>query len=1585
MADGTVFPAFLKLEYQRDNSAKSTFLAEVASISGDAKRQFEQAFGEIGKTIERSLTSFKSGGLKFDVDLTGLRQAASEADHTAQRTQALRDAAITLAAATGDTSQATQKYLQGLRAQAIETGRASSAAQEQVSTYSRLQSQIDKTISSNDRLAASYRATFAEQAKATNFAHSFQQGINQVFAPGLAGPSKSARESASVFESQSYAPKADTSSGLDRMRNGAASIDRAALSGATLEQVLGRVSAKGKDVAGALQEAERAAAALAATQKADQEIGLAKAAADAKAYAAAAAQLRSELDPAIAIQNRYAAALDNADKLLEVGAIDHRTYAQAVAKANADLASSWQALTGAEAEHETVRKRGTSETGNVINGIRAQRVAFTQLGQQMQDVVVQTQMGTSATTIFVQQVPQMAFALSGLSENTNKTYAAIGKAATFLAGPWGAAIFAATAILGPMIAGMIDFGDATDKAVDKLKKDAAETETTRKAKEIFKQTEEGVRQAILDQKDALDKQADSLRTEAQRSRDAAKANLDHEVSIRKTTQALLEQAVAQEAVLQQRAQAEQQFGTRDTAGLALPIAQGRVSALQGKLDEASKALETAQKNFTEAQSHVAVERGGRSQQQIIEDGYKVLIDQARQRAVAEGKTSAEIERQTKALQDQKKAKLDALSASQRSSGGQYGREIDLAQATSIASSAGFQVNSGHRSYAEQKSLYDKWVAQGKPSNNPVAMPGTSAHERDNALDIQYGNGVSADSIRKAYKEEGVRLTKILAEKGHFHIEWSTSGADRVQKEADQLAKFSATAGESIQRINERFNEQPRLIDSANAATRELNATIDELGAKQPPGFKELIADAEKAKQVVQDSLVRPYQELERDSQRRMQIQDLLSQGREAEAAAMQEIWTLEQKLGPMTAERRAEVLRIAEAEQKHIEALQRVQEMQQAYLDATRSVRSEVEAILGGYGKLSNLKGVFQQLRGKVLTEQIFGDVFRDMDKWVKEKTGIGSSVDMMATETERAGSAAGKLADALSTAAARIADGRSTNLSASTSSGAIGSTWALGAMSVPSMLAKPEVTAANDNGEIVVTGRKSDGKGKSVNDLTPERYFERMSAILTKPLLAGFGELLGPNLAKALSGPLSGALEGYLTTGTGFGAVLGGLKDIKGLPDGIANSLGKAFKGAQTGSMVAGIGNSLGLGLSDVGSQIGGAIGSFIPIPGGDIIGSIAGGLIGKLFGKRPRGGGAVTQDSVSVHANDNAITDAMTGFGSSVQSAISKIADQFGAQVGNYDVGIGRYKDYYQVSAVGNDSKLGGTYFDQKSSNALYDGKDPEEAMRAALLNAIQDGAIKGIREGSLRLLKAGKDLDTQVQKALDFENVFKRLKAYEDPVGAALDTLNTEFTKLKATFAEASASAADYAALEKLYGIERAKAIQAANDQILSSLRDLMSQLTVNNPTRSFRERETAALAVYDPLKQRVAAGDTTAYADYAKASQDLLAIEREMYGSTQKYFAMEDEIKALAQSTIDKATAVSDAAANRDSPFSSTGTAATNDNASVTSAITSQTNVLNGQLIAANDNLAALLKQNTALSAAIAKAMGGSLAAAARGNF
>lgn len=98
----------------------------------------------------------------------------------------------------------------------------------------------------------------------------------------------------------------------------------------------------------------------------------------------------------------------------------------------------------------------------------ALRMASIGAGQQLQDMTVQLQGGTAATTVFAQQVPQLAFALIGLEGSTNKAVAGVGKFAAFLSGPWGVAINIAVIALGAIIGGMDDAGNAADKNKKKV-------------------------------------------------------------------------------------------------------------------------------------------------------------------------------------------------------------------------------------------------------------------------------------------------------------------------------------------------------------------------------------------------------------------------------------------------------------------------------------------------------------------------------------------------------------------------------------------------------------------------------------------------------------------------------------------------------------------------------------------------------------------------------------------------------------------------------------------------------------------------------------------------------------------------------------------------------------------------------------------------------------------------------------------------------------------------------------------------------------------------------------------------------------
>ncbi|MBC2669657.1 phage tail length tape measure family protein [Novosphingobium piscinae] len=414
----------------------------------------------------------------------------------------------------------------------------------------------------------------------------------------------------------------------------------------------------------------------------------------------------------------------------------------------------------------------------------------------------------------------------------------------------------------------------------------------------------------------------------------------------------------------------------------------------------------------------------------------------------------------------------------------------------------------------------------------------------------------------------------------------------------------------------------------------------------------------------------------------------------------------------------------------------------------------------------------------------------------------------------------------------------------------------------------------------------------------------------------------------------------------------------LQGAGSGLA--VGSVIFGQNNGSAQLGgaIGGALGQSVGDkIGAKVTGALGKALG-PLGAIAGGLLGGLVGGIFSSRPRGSGTVTQDGVTASANNGAVKATLDSFGLGLQQAITKIATQLGGRVGSYDVGIGSYRGgYYQVAASGSDQFLGQAQYSAKSGQALYDGLDATAALRAAISNAIQDGAIQGVRASTQTLLKAGKDIEAQLSKAISFEGVFTRLKENTDPVGAALDTLNKQFSDLKDVFAEAGASAEEYADLEKLYGIERSKAIKTAFDQVSGSLKSLLDDLGINNTARSLRERESLARAALDPLSARVDAGDTSAFGDYAQASRTYLDIARQLYGSQAGFFSAQDAISGRARSALDRQLAIAEVATSRDSPFS-TGTRAS-DSASVESAINRQTDALLAAQQGANDNLAQIL--------------------------
>jgi hypothetical protein len=431
----------------------------------------------------------------------------------------------------------------------------------------------------------------------------------------------------------------------------------------------------------------------------------------------------------------------------------------------------------------------------------------------------------------------------------------------------------------------------------------------------------------------------------------------------------------------------------------------------------------------------------------------------------------------------------------------------------------------------------------------------------------------------------------------------------------------------------------------------------------------------------------------------------------------------------------------------------------------------------------------------------------------------------------------------------------------------------------------------------------------------------------------------------------------------------------------GIGSAAGQVFLGSKGNNAGSAIGGILGeVAGKALGKGIGGALGSAMG-PIGSVLGGVLGGALGSAFKKTTSGFAVISNRGVTSGGNNRELAQGAQNTGDSISAQLQSIAERLGGTVGDYAVSIGtRSSGWIRVSASGSSDVAGKNFY--KSPDAIYNGKDPAEAARIALLNALQDGAIQGIREGAKRLLQTGKDVERALNRALSFEQVFKDLKAYRDPTGAALDTLNLEFRRLIDIFKEAGASTAEMAQLEELYGIRRADAVRDANERILGSLKGLKEYLTVGSDFYSLRDRQAQAEAIYNPLKARVQAGDATAFDAFSKAAQDLLEIERQISGSTGAFYARADEIRALTDSAIAGKEAQAAAASASDSPFTQLAT----QQQATTSAIDNQTQALiaalGGRLDAINDNLITSVRAQ--LSAAAANGST-SLAMPARGYF
>lgn len=743
----------------------------------------------------------------------------------------------------------------------------------------------------------------------------------------------------------------------------------------------------------------------------------------------------------------------------------------------------------------------------------------------------------------------------------------------------------------------------------------------------------------------------------------------------------------------------------------------------------------------------------------------------------------------------------------------------------------------------------------------------------------------------------------------------------------QDARTAVLAGiaEPIDTIQQRLIPLPEGVVKARAAIEELDGVIAVLSERKPPNWQELVERAEQLKAVAADSVNGPLNDMVRASREQREQQLLVLQGREHEAAVLGRIQQLTRGMAPLTAEQRREVEAMVAAEERINELMQKRQDILSIHMAAIGDLRGALEDLAsGGSGKgfLSSMKSMVQQFSGRMLVESLFGDSLRALEKKARgqspldrEIVALAAEVDGLEKQTARSGTAAKLLADALEQATGRIN---------SQNGGTAGAKVAhnLGDGSVTNVVGGGADDGAATGGDIVVTATPSRSIGaRMLGDLFD--FVSEMARAVTDPITEVADKYLGTNFFRKLSPALASAFAGFLTAGPA-GGLLGALKELPGIPDKLSAKFGTALEGAQTGTVIAGVGKMLGLKVSTTGSQVGGAIGSVIPGVGG-IVGSVVGGLLGGLFKKAPRGAAVITsaeEGGYSVTGNKAGVRENLTVASSSVQDGLQSIAQMLDASLGAFKVSIGEYKGWYRVSASGSGAVGDKKYPKWAGSDLLYDGQDAAAAVQAALRNAIADGAVQGISGAMQRALQSSSNIDKAVQEALKVREVEDILAG----LGGSLERQFKEFeTQAKERVRIARQYGFDVVAIEAHNADARAKLVDDILSSRIGSLQQLLEDMKFGDLFEgSAADRRDKLLTEIASAKSEAEKGVDGAADRLAELTRRLVETSRDAYGTAGSEYASDrasaistaeaiiaaenERIRAAQQATLDTSAAL-----------------------------------------------------------------------------
>ena len=496
------------------------------------------------------------------------------------------------------------------------------------------------------------------------------------------------------------------------------------------------------------------------------------------------------------------ASRDVAQLILEVDAriaTAQRAVNQLARSIQSDASSMERSLDGVAKSHARIGQAFNDNNSRV-------RAGFTQLSFQIGDVTQQMSLGVSGARIFAQQSGQVIQALQVMGGEGNKFL-------QFLGGPWGIAISTAAVILAPLASKLFDTGDEVGKLVDKMRDQAKQAALNEQADAIWKGTIEGLTDAIRKRREEQEKSLKSDVLQEEDSRRAAQKELDDLTKQRDRLAKQVREFIAANASGPGR------VGTTALGHTIIEESDRKLAEMEGKLAQVNRSIAAAEANVRGAEIPILDRRAeGRidavkAQTDAVKAAIGALHAQYTAGQITLAKYNAELDKQN--------AKLKALQETANKSSGFSGKQIGFTEAAAIARGAGYQVNSAQRPSwiknevpgggKSQERLFNEWVAAGRPKDNPVAPPGTSAHEGAKgkwALDIQIKGDakVEAAKLKKLFGDRGVDVN-VFPERGHLHVSGSRSEAAKAENEAETAQQRAVRQQNAFEEQRDRLNQE----------------------------------------------------------------------------------------------------------------------------------------------------------------------------------------------------------------------------------------------------------------------------------------------------------------------------------------------------------------------------------------------------------------------------------------------------------------------------------------------------------------------------------------------------------------------------------------------------------------------------------------------------------------------------------------------------------------------------------------------------------------------------------------------------------